>query len=140
VARDGRQTFEERTDCLVKQYESFVVGDNLHVDGKLTLGEDTADNGGLRLALMAFTAEAAAAHINLQQKTDGPTPLQQLFVWLEPELVIQHSSRVPSHARANGHAFSGPDPCQCCRDEYAGLRLQARPADVSSQDVTCRVW
>ena len=38
------------TDCEVKEYGNFVAVDDVKVNGKLTLGENTADNGGLRLA------------------------------------------------------------------------------------------
>ena len=38
------------TDCEVKEYGNFTVVDDVKVNGKLTLGENTADNGGLRLA------------------------------------------------------------------------------------------
>ena len=38
------------TDCEVKEYGNFTAVDDVKVNGKLTLGENTADNGGLRLA------------------------------------------------------------------------------------------
>ena len=45
-----RKAFTERTDCEVKEYESFEAVPGVKLNGKLTLGENTADNGGLRLA------------------------------------------------------------------------------------------
>ena len=49
TAEDGKH-FEEKADCEVKEYSNFVAVDDVKVNGKLTLGENTADNGGLRLA------------------------------------------------------------------------------------------
>ena len=56
---DDRKAFEERTDCIAKQYDGFVTvkdpaNGDVHLNGRLTLGENTADNGGLRVAYMAL--------------------------------------------------------------------------------------
>jgi endothelin-converting enzyme/putative endopeptidase len=48
------KAFDERAACLVNQYGNFVAVDDVKLNGKLTLGENTADNGGLRIALMAL--------------------------------------------------------------------------------------
>jgi putative endopeptidase len=48
------KAFGAKADCLVDEYSNFVVGNGVHLNGKLTLGENTADNGGLRLAYMAL--------------------------------------------------------------------------------------
>jgi endothelin-converting enzyme/putative endopeptidase len=64
-----RANFDQRTACVASEYSSFTDA-GLHVNGKLTLGEDTADNGGLHLALMALMAREAmdGGHI------PGPAP------------------------------------------------------------------
>jgi len=46
--------FERRTQCLVDQYSSYEPAPGVHLDGALTLGENVADLGGLKLALAAF--------------------------------------------------------------------------------------
>ena len=43
---EDTKKFEAKTDCLVNEYSQFVPVDDLHINGKLTLGENTADNGG----------------------------------------------------------------------------------------------
>ena len=43
-----------RLHTLVVRYGDFVAVDNLHLNGRLTLGENTADNGGARIALAAL--------------------------------------------------------------------------------------
>ena len=110
--------------------------------GKLTLGENTADNGGLRLAFMAFIAQAAADHKNLDQKTEGLTPLQHLFVgwgqnWcstMRPELVrllISTDPHSPDRIRANAVVMNMPEFGQAfgCK--------QGQPMYPAKM---CRVW
>ncbi|HZD96229.1 MAG TPA: M13 family metallopeptidase, partial [Candidatus Sulfotelmatobacter sp.] len=53
------KSFKERTQCIVDEYDQFVAVDDVHVRGKLTLGENTADNGGLRIAYMALMKSMA---------------------------------------------------------------------------------
>src|SRR5581483_8493358 len=55
---DDAKKFENMTDCEVTEYNGFTAVDDLKVNGKLTLGENTADNGGLRLSYEAFLADA----------------------------------------------------------------------------------
>ncbi|MEP6535240.1 MAG: M13 family metallopeptidase [Bryobacteraceae bacterium] len=50
---DGKE-FEKRAGCIEKEYGDFVVSGDLKLNGKLTEGENVADNGGLRLAHMAL--------------------------------------------------------------------------------------
>jgi putative endopeptidase len=46
--------FEKRTACMAKQFDSYVAIDDLHINGKLTLGENIADQGGVKLSYQAF--------------------------------------------------------------------------------------
>jgi putative endopeptidase len=78
---EDEKKFKAMTDCEVKEYDSFTAVDDLKLNGKLTLGENTADNGGLRLAYMAFLADAKRKNIDLSAKQpDGYTPVQQFFL------------------------------------------------------------
>jgi endothelin-converting enzyme/putative endopeptidase len=77
---DGAK-FDQKADCEVKEYSSFVATGDAKVNGKLTLGENTADNGGLRLAYLALLADAQRKNLDVHQKQDdGFTPLQQFFI------------------------------------------------------------
>lgn len=55
--------FEKKTSKLIKQYDKYSILDTMHVDGKLTLGENIADLGGLNIAYNA-----------LQKSYNGKTP------------------------------------------------------------------
>jgi len=70
--------FDKRTTCLTDQYGKYIVVDDVHINSKLTLGEDLADFGGLVLALIAYRAEAAAHPA--PASLDGFTPDQRFFI------------------------------------------------------------
>jgi putative endopeptidase len=89
-----RKAFTERTDCMANEYSGFEAapakGDTpaQKLNGKLTLGENTADNGGLRIAYMALLDTLAAEGKSIDDKIDGYTEAQRYFlgfaqVWCE---------------------------------------------------------
>ena len=86
--QDGKE-FEKRASCVADEYSSFVAVDDLKLNGRLTLGENTADNGGARIALMALERMIADDKTGKEgQKIDGYTPEQRFFlgfgrVWCE---------------------------------------------------------
>jgi putative endopeptidase len=88
TAEDGKE-FEKRASCVADEYSSFVAVDDLHLNGRLTLGENTADNGGARIALMALERMIAEDKTGKEaQSIDGYTPEQRFFlgfarVWCE---------------------------------------------------------
>jgi endothelin-converting enzyme/putative endopeptidase len=80
TADDGKK-FDAMTDCEVKEYGGFTAIDDVKLNGKLTLGENTADNGGIRLAYMALLADAQRKGIDIHAKdASGYTPEQQFFL------------------------------------------------------------
>jgi putative endopeptidase len=113
------KAFKERTQCLVDEYDKFVAVDDVHVRGKLTLGENTADNGGLRIALMAL--EATMARDKKQPGLiDGFTPEQRFFIgwgqiWCQnvrPEmarLLALNNEHSPGKYRVNGVVSNMPE-------------------------------
>jgi putative endopeptidase len=120
---DSKQ-FTERADCVVNEFNGFVAVDDLHVNGKLTLGENLADLGGLKLAFLAYLDRAQKAGVDLQQKGSaeygGLTPHQQFFVafgqhWCEnirPEdlrLGIETDPHSPAKFRVNGVVTNLPE-------------------------------
>ena len=64
---DDLKNFKERGECIVKQFDAFVVEGDLHENGKLVEGESIADLGGLAIAYAAY-------HKSLEGK-DGPKDL-----------------------------------------------------------------
>ena len=102
--------FKKRADEVVQQYNGYVILDTLHVNGKLTLGENLADLGGLSIAYEAFKNTPQGKS---NKKIDGFTPDQRFFlnwsqVWrnnILPEAAAQRiltDNHSPGIYRSNG--------------------------------------
>ncbi len=139
---EDTKNFETRTDCLVKEYGNFTAVDDIKVNGKLTLGENTADNGGLVLAYMAYLDRAKQSGVNLAAKTDGYTAPQRFYIayaqnWCEnsrPESIrsqVLQDPHSPDHFRADGAIVNQPG----FADAF-GCKKGSAMVPVSS----CRVW
>jgi putative endopeptidase len=139
--KDDRERFDARTKCVQDQYAQYIVVDDIHINSKLTLGEDVADLGGEILAYMAW--KGATKNKSLQPM-DGLTPEQRFFVGFAQwdcanerdedmrvrAITDQHS---PAKYRINGVVLNMPEFGQVfsCR---AGQPL-VKPADQ-----VCHVW
>src|SRR5579872_45995 len=138
TAEDAK-AFEERAQCLVDEYNGFVAVDDVHLNGKLTLGENTADNGGLRIADMALQSAQAGKQ---PVKIDGFTEEQRLFlgwgqIWCQNQtdqtarllaLTNEHSA---GKFRVNGVVRNMPE-----FQKAWGCKPGAPMAPVNA----CRVW
>ena len=76
--KKDRKRFKNRAQGLVNEYDNFVVLDSLHLNGKLTLGENIADNGGLSLAYAAL--QMYYKKHGKPDKIQGFTPDQRFFL------------------------------------------------------------
>ncbi len=139
---EDTKKFEARTDCLVTEYGGFTAVDDVKVNGKLTLGENTADNGGLVLAYMAYLDRAKKEGVDLAAKKDGYTSPQRFYIayaqnWCEnarPEQVrsqVLQDPHSPDHFRANGAIVNQPG----FADAF-GCKKGSAMVPVNS----CRVW
>ena len=136
---EDRTEFDKRTDCIVNEYAGFTAIDDVHLNGKLTLGENTADNGGVRIAYMALQQDLKNKS---KEKIDGFTPEQRFFlgfgqIWCQnvtPEnarmraTVDPHS---PGQYRVNGVVSNMPEFQEAfgCKAGQAMVRENA-----------CHVW
>ena len=128
---DGKE-FEKRVSCTANEYSSFVsVKDDkgeVKLNGRLTLGENTADNGGLKLAYMALMNMIG----NTPVKTiDGYTPPQRFFLVLRADLVPERYRSGGAEAGADRSAFSGT-----MAREWGGAEFGCFPAGVWMQGGT----
>jgi putative endopeptidase len=139
--KEDREKFDARTKCVDDQYSSYISVEDVHINGKLTLGENVADLGGEILAYMAWQEKDKKQNL---QPVDGLTPEQRFFIGFaqwdcaneRPEdmrvraLTDPHS---PSRFRINGVVVNMPEFAQAfsCK---AGQPMVKKPADV------CRVW
>jgi putative endopeptidase len=74
-----RKEFDKRTGCVADEYSNFVAVGDLKLNGRLTLGENTADNGGIHIALMALRKQMAKDAKTAQEKA-GFSPEQRFFI------------------------------------------------------------
>jgi putative endopeptidase len=116
---EDTKNFTTRTDCIVSEYGNFVAVDDVHVNGKLTLGENTADSGGLLLAYMAYLDRAKKNGVDLTAKKDGFTAPQRFYIGFaqnycensRPESIrnqVLTDPHSPDHFRANGAIVNQP--------------------------------
>ncbi len=142
---EDRKAFTERTDCEVKEYGGFESAPGQHLNGKLTLGENTADNGGLRIAYLALMntlqAEGKKAPYT-SDKVDGFTPQQRFFiafaqVWCsnQTEQSLRVSAKTDPHSpgkfRTNGSVQNF--------DEF-GKAFSCKQGTPMYPANSCRVW
>jgi endothelin-converting enzyme/putative endopeptidase len=139
--KEDREKFDARTKCVDDQYSSYVSVEDVHVNGKLTLGENVADLGGEILAYMAWKDATKGKNL---QPVDGLTPEQRFFVGFaqwdcaneRPEdlrvraMTDEHS---PARYRINGVVVNMPDFAEA---------FSCKPGQpmVKSAANVCRVW
>lgn len=139
---EDAKKFESRTDCLVNEYGSFTAVDDVKVNGKLTLGENTADNGGLLLSYLAYLERAKNDKVDLNAKVNGYTAPQRFYIayaqnWCEnsrPEVIRQQvltDPHSPDHFRANGAIVNQPG--------FAAAFSCKKSAPMVPTN-SCRVW
>jgi putative endopeptidase len=137
-----RTAFTGRTDCEVKEYGNFEVAPGQKLNGSLTLGENTADNGGLRLAYSALMATLAQEPAPAGKEIDGYTPAQRYFlafgqVWCEDvrEQAARSRALTDPHSsgkwRVNGSVQNF--------DEF-GKAFSCRKGAPMYPENSCRVW
>lgn len=109
-SKEDRKRFEKRAKVLAEQFDGFEAIDGMHVNGKLTLGENIADLGGL---IIAFEAYKKSQKGKKPQILDGFTPEQRFFLGyatteagtIRPELLKKYlviDPHSPSIFRVNG--------------------------------------
>jgi putative endopeptidase len=142
TADDGKE-FEKRVSCIADEYSDFVAVDDMKLNGRLTLGENTADNGGARVAFRALEQMIADDKSGNEGKSiDGYTPEQRFFlgfarVWCEkrrPEYArvqVATNPHSPGKYRVNGVVQNMPE-FQKAWGCKAGQPMVAQNA--------CRVW
>ena len=74
---DDLKRFQQRTSCVVNQFENYYIEPNIHHNGKLVLGESIGDLAGAKIAYRAFQK---AQQQHPAATIDGYTPDQQFFI------------------------------------------------------------
>ncbi|MBS1851353.1 MAG: M13 family metallopeptidase [Acidobacteria bacterium] len=138
TAQDKKE-FETRTQCIADQYGSYTAIEDVKLNGKLTLGENVADNGGMRIAYMALMSTLQGKNT---AEIDGFTPQQRFFlgfagVWCEntsdafQRLLANVDPHSPGQWRVNGTVSNMPEFREAfhCKADAPMVRQNA-----------CRAW
>ena len=136
---NDKKQFGERTGCIKDQYANFVAVDDLKINGKLTLGENAADNGGLRIAYMALLNTFAGKE---PAPIDGLSAEQRFFlgwanVWCQnrtdalARMLVTVDPHSPGKYRVNGTLSNMP--------EFREAYHCPATAPMVNQNA-CRVW
>jgi putative endopeptidase len=138
---DDARGFEARAAVVDRQYSAYTVLDSLHVNGKLTMGENIADIGGLSIAYQAMERELAGRPRTL---IDGFTPEQRFFlayaqarraVFRDPQLrlMVQTDPHSPNEFRVNGPLSNMPEFA-------AAFGCKAGDPMVRSDSERAKIW
>ncbi|HEX4046611.1 MAG TPA: M13 family metallopeptidase [Elusimicrobiota bacterium] len=132
--------FEARAQCLVDQYGSYSPLPGVKLNGRLTLGENTADNGGVRLATNSLPELEKMDHVAAD--VNGFTPAQRLYlgfaqVWCQnstdesKRLLATVDPHSDAHSRVLGPLSNTPE---------FGKAFSCKVGDPMMPAKTCRVW
>ncbi|MBC6988434.1 M13 family metallopeptidase [Hymenobacter sp. BT491] len=138
--KEDAAKFTQRADVVGKQFDAFMPLDSLHINGKLTMGENLADLGGLNIAYTAMQkAMAGKPRVNY----DGFTPEQRFFlgyaqVWrsqMRPEALRQRiltDPHSPGQYRVIGPLMNMPQFYEAfgCKENSKMMRAAADRAKI----------
>jgi putative endopeptidase len=139
--KQDNEEFKKRVDCIANEYSQFSPVEGVKLNGRLTLGENGADNAGIRLAFMALLGGLEDGSI-AKEKLDGYTAEQRFFlgyaqVWCQnqrPESLrnsVRTNPHSPGEFRVNGVVQNAPE-------FGSAFGCSAGQPMVSAN--ACRVW
>jgi putative endopeptidase len=139
--KEDYEKFRAKTKMVVDLYGSFTVLDTLHIKGALTLGENTADNGGIAIAYDAFKMTQQGKDTT---KIDGYTPDQRFFlsiarIWRVKTRdaflrnYVNNNSHSPALWRVNG-------PLMSMEPFYKAFNVQPGDKNYRAADQRIRIW
>jgi putative endopeptidase len=135
------EKFKAKTQLLIDRYDGFTVLDSVHVKGAMTIGENTADNGGIYIAYDAFKLTEQGQDTT---KIDGLTPDQRLCysiarIWrvkTRDEFMrtyVNTNSHSPAMWRVNG-------PLMNFEPFYAAYGIQPGDANYKAPEERIKIW
>jgi len=140
--KDDEQKFNDRAACEVKQYDAIEAVPGVHLNGKLTLGENLADLGGLWLAWLAWMDKAQSAHLDMTAKTDGYTPDQRFWIAYAQQWCTQtRPEQLRTQAETDPHAPEEYRTNTVLEDlpDFA-KSFSCKKTDKMVAPTPCRVW
>jgi putative endopeptidase len=138
---EDEKNFNERAQCVKKQFESYKVQDDLHENGDLVLGESIADLGGLNIAYRALQKELVGKR---PAPIGGFTPDQRFFlaytqIWAandRPEFERLMLNTNP-HPLARLRAIAAPSNMPAFSQAFG---CKDGDAMVRAGEMSCQIW
>jgi putative endopeptidase len=140
--KEDELKFQDRAQCMVKQYDAIEAVPGVHLSGKLTLGENIADLGGVWLAWLTWLDKAQAARLDMSAKTDGYTPEQRFWVAYAQQWCTQtRPEQLRSQAQTDPHAPDEYRTNSVLQDlpEFA-KSFSCKKSDKMVSANPCRIW
>jgi len=138
---ETRRKFDARTAVLVKQFDGYVAVDSLHVNGKLTLGENIGDLAGLSIAYTALENTLRGKTINV---IDGFTPEQRFFLsWAQVWRRNARPQQIRLQVRTDPHApaeFRTNGPLSDLEEFYEAFNCGTSGAMYVPSDKRAKIW
>ena len=134
--------FKQKAQCMVDQYDAIEAVPGIHLNGKLTLGENLADLGGLWLAWLAWQDKVQAEHLDMNATTVGYTPDQRFWIAYAPQWCTQtRPEQLRSQAQTDPHAPDEYRTNSVLQDlpEFA-KSFKCKVPDKMVSPKPCRVW
>lgn len=139
--KEDYEKFRAKTKAVIDRYSSFTVLDTVHIKGALTVGENTADNGGVAIAYDAFKMTPQGKD---SAKIDGYTPDQRFFlsiarIWRVKtrdaflRMYVNTNPHSPAMWRVNGPLMN-LDPF------YKAFNVQAGDKNYKAENERIKIW
>ncbi|MEO7531696.1 MAG: M13 family metallopeptidase [Sediminibacterium sp.] len=140
-AKEDYEKFKAKTKMVIDLYSSFTVLDSIHIKGALTVGENTADNGGVAIAYDAFKMTRQGQD---STRIDGFTPDQRFFlsiarIWRVKtrdaflRTYVNNNPHSPAMWRVNG-------PLMSFAPFYTSFNVQPGNKNYKSDDQRIKIW
>ena len=139
--KEDGEKFMAKADVVGKQYDAFSPLDSLHVNGKLTMGENLADLGGLTIAYAAFmkTPQAKAGKL-----IDGFTPEQRFFLnWAQIWRINQRPETTRQLVQTDPHSpgqFRTIGPLQNFPEFHKAFNCKDGDKMVRPATTRAKIW
>jgi len=133
--------YKERAGRVADQFSSYTVLDTLHLNGRLTLGENIADLGGLAVAYAAFQKATAGKP---RKTVDGYTPEQRFFLsYAQVWRSLQRDEALRTQVQTNPHSpavWRVNGPLSNLSEFAKAFGCKDGDAMVRPDDKRARIW
>jgi putative endopeptidase len=139
--KEDYDKFKVKTNMVVDLYSSFTVLDNVHVKGALTLGENTADNGGIAIAYDAFKMTKQGQGSTM---IDGFTPDQRFFLSIARIWRVKtRDAFMVTYVNTNPHSpatWRVNGPLMSFAPFYKAFNVQAGDKNYKPEEQRIKIW